>query len=224
MKIYVGVSGGVDSMYLLHQLIQIGMNKDITCINFNHSDSFSDCASLLVQNYCSINDINFIQGYVKEVFVKGNKEKYWRDERYKFFQDVVEDNILLLAHHLTDQYVSWIMSRLKMSDRCFIPITNTFGDMKVIRPLYTIPKSEIKEYITLHKIPTLEDPFNTVGNRGRTECELLPLIENIIPQTEGAFTKAYRKYLLKKGYPIPTNNFIKLNQLISLLTLCISKK
>lgn len=224
MRIYVGVSGGVDSMYLLHQLIQVGMNKDITCINFNHNDSFSDNASLLVQNYCLTHNINFIQGYVEEVFVKGNKEKYWREERYKFFQDVVKDNILLLAHHLTDQYVSWIMSRLKMSDRCFIPVTNTFGNMKVIRPLYTLPKSEIKEYITLHKIPVLEDPFNTEGNRGRIECELLPLVESIIPQAEGAFKKAYHKYLLKEGYPVSTSNTIKLNQLISLLTLCILEK
>jgi tRNA(Ile)-lysidine synthase len=223
MKIYVGVSGGIDSMYLLHQLIQ--MELSITCINFNHGTQFGYKANNLVKEYCDTNNIKFTSGHIPNNFQSGNKEKYWREERYKFFQDTVKGNVLLLAHHLTDQYVSWIMSRLKVSDRCFIPITNTFGDMKVIRPLYTVPKSKIKQYIKLHKISVLEDPSNTEGNRGRTECELLPLVESIIPQAEGAFTKAYHKYILKEGYPIPTNNlnYFKLKQLIDLLILYISK-
>lgn len=207
MKIYVGVSGGVDSMYLLHQLIQ--MKLSITCINFNHGTQFGYKANNLVKEYCNTNNIKFTSGHIPNNFQSGNKERYWREERYKFFQDTVKGNVLLLAHHLTDQYVSWIMSRLKVSDRCFIPITNTFGEMKVIRPLYTVSKSEIKEYIKLHEIPILEDPTNTEGNRGRTECELIPIIESIIPQSKGAFIKVYNQYLIKEGYPI---SMLNLNQ------------
>lgn len=219
MKLYIGVSGGVDSMYLLSHLIEYRDVYDITCLCFNHgSDKFSKEACILVKDYCSLHDIKFIQGSMNTEFDKGNLEKLWRVGRYQFFKEHVGTNILLLAHHKTDQYVSWLMSRLKNSSRCFIPVINEYEGMSIIRPLYLKNKSHIKEYIVQNSIPTLEDPYNTKGDRGRTELELIPLVDSVFPHTKGVFRKLYNAYLKKNHLPlyIPSRD-IPLNKLMDLL-------
>ena len=116
-KIAVAVSGGVDSMVLLHRLLQLKtqLSLEIIAVNIDHGirgkDSEND--SIFVKNYCEKLGVYL---YFKKVdaltFSKENKvsiENGARILRYQIFNEVVETfkgYKIATAHHKNDLFES----------------------------------------------------------------------------------------------------------------------
>jgi len=204
-NIYLAVSGGIDSMYLLHCLVERKAN--IKVINYHYGDPYSDQVDNLLREVCNQYKVPLIlsselEGIHNKDCSNNNKEANWRDSRYKFFARVLnktntasnERPVLLVAHHETDQLVSWIMSRLKNSRRCFIPLIGNHQGVKVVRPLYRMAKEDIKREVIRKSIPYLEDPENSHGDRAAVE-KLIPALKEAISQMQGAFANQYEDWL-----------------------------
>ncbi|MDZ4195638.1 MAG: tRNA lysidine(34) synthetase TilS, partial [Candidatus Izemoplasmatales bacterium] len=107
-RIVVAVSGGIDSMVLLHQLIAIQDSKKCTLIvaHVDHQKRpTSSQDAMFVSEYAKSHglDVHIIQLHLKN---SGNFHQEARNERYRFFMDVCKQyhaTHVALAHQLDDQ-------------------------------------------------------------------------------------------------------------------------
>jgi len=220
MKLFVGVSGGPDSMVLLsyihenkevveRELRMLGYTGEINLValNFHHGDPHCNDALILIRKYCESLGIKIKVGYNSPC--NPSTEEAWREARYKFFSLIMKEEkereeenevlILLLGHHWTDNKTSFIINTLKGSDRGFIPPVNQRGNHIVYRPFHLIDKDIIISYASRWDIPYINDPTNNKSQRGRIES-LLPFLENTVNQMPGALKKKYRRYLNKNEF------------------------
>ena len=165
-KMAVAVSGGVDSMCLLYWLHEVG--ADIVCLNVNHklrpeADTETE--------------------YVKEISKKLNvpcKIFYWNDEkpengleaaareaRYKMMTDYCRENnieYLLTAHQSDDQIETFLMNLSRGSGlyglTAMMPESLRNG-VKILRPLLSVSRDEIKKYCDDNNIKYFVDSMNS---------------------------------------------------------------
>ncbi|MBS8122148.1 tRNA lysidine(34) synthetase TilS [Candidatus Vampirococcus lugosii] len=166
-KIYIGVSGGSDSMFLFFVLQKIiyNFNFDIKIIvlHYNHGyreESFQE--SIFLQNYFEQNGIEFISGnYELDNFSENNLRK----ARYSFFdQNLNENSYLFLGHNLTDRVETSFVNMLRGAGIKGIlnmkKISKKNNIYYICRPLLDIPKDKIKDFCDEFSIPYFQDYTN----------------------------------------------------------------
>ena len=196
-RVGVGVSGGEDSMALLHFLYSLRdpLGIEIVAINVNHNireNSRKD--SLFVSKYCKQNDIQFI-GYNVDVpaMVKQQKvslEQAARAKRYESYAAAVKKfklNKVAIAHHQSDQAETILMHIFRGSGiagasgmsvaRSFEE--SGFADCVLIRPFLETPKTDIVAYNYRNQVPHIQDESNFDNSIARNYLrnELIPAIK-----------------------------------------------
>lgn len=180
-------SGGIDSMTLLHLLLEIRNKKNINiiCAHINHNlrkESFEEYK--FVEDYCKKNKIIF-EGIVFEKHISGNFESESRKKRYAFFEKILNkysSKYLLTAHH-GDDLIETVLMRLIRGSTLdgymgFENISNR-NNYKILRPLVYYSKSDIRNYAQQNNIEYREDKTNydTKYTRNRYRKEILPLLK-----------------------------------------------
>lgn len=206
-KILVCVSGGPDSICLLHILNRVKkeFNLQIFIAHFNHKlrgkDSEKDAffVKQLAKEYK--NKFIYSSKNIKKLSEKKNfgPEKTAREERYKFFIRTAikyKINKILLAHNMDDN-VETILFRFikgagtegligipeirKVNYGDFGLKTDKLKKLKIfiIRPLLKISRKEIMEYIKINKLKYRTDRTNkqNIFIRNKLRNFLIPLIE-----------------------------------------------
>lgn len=180
----VAISGGPDSMALLHILKNKGYK--IICAHVNHNlREVSKQEYIFVENYCKDNDIIFEGMEIKSY--KNNKftETEAREKRYNFFIETLNKyntDILLTAHHGDDLIETILMRIIRGSNlngfKGFTKIS-TYKNYKIIRPLIFYTKKDIEEYIEKNNIPCVYDESNKSKKytRNRIRLDILPLLK-----------------------------------------------
>lgn len=193
----VGVSGGIDSMVLLHILNAIRTEKQFTLIvaHVNHSlrgvESDDDerfvasvCDSLGVQNFSTKVDVMGLQNE------RGlGLEAAARQLRYECFREIVNKTNaqgLMLAHNLDDVAETMIMNLSRGSGTkglsAFPEVRALTGTSAVlVRPLRTVPRSDIVEYSNVFQVNHREDSSNSDVSflRNAIRMQLLPVLKNV---------------------------------------------
>ena len=193
----VAVSGGSDSMSLLHFL---NANKEkydiqVIAIHFDHGirdESIKDAQ--FVEDYCRDNNIKLIKTRVNvPAFCekKGTSiEMGARELRYNFFEKLLDKGIvdkIALAHHISDQAETILMHLFRGSG-----LTGAEGMSfvrgKFIRPIHNTDKKEIMDYINSNFIEYVDDETNFMSNytRNYLRNEIMPLISKRFPNAERA--------------------------------------
>jgi tRNA(Ile)-lysidine synthase len=192
-SVLIGVSGGPDSLALLHYLFRKKANFSIsiTVAHVDHmlrgKESYHDL--LFVEEFCrqlgidikiariNINEMMSIEG-------KGSEETA-RKYRYQFYEDTMKKydlNKLVLGHHGDDQ-VETIMMRLTRGSsgkgRAGIPLRRPVSNGELIRPLLCLTKEEIEEYCSFYHLQPRRDPSNQFKEytRNRFRMEVLPFLK-----------------------------------------------
>ncbi|MFM9535955.1 tRNA lysidine(34) synthetase TilS [Lysinibacillus sp. IITD104] len=189
----VAVSGGVDSMALLHYFIQTQeqWNIHVEAVHVDHmlrgEASAEDRA--FVQKYC---DANGIYLHATEISIpaimaqeNGNTQLICRRERYQYFKEILQKtnaNKLVTAHHADDQLESVLMALTKnatMNSMQGIRPQRLFEGKTLIRPFLTVTKSEIREYLLRKGLNYREDASNSKDTyvRNRFRHHVVPLLE-----------------------------------------------
>jgi len=165
----VGVSGGIDSMVLLHWL---SMHKHdlpapIRVMHVDHGiHPDSDSWAYRVMAACAILQISC---EVKRVSLDGlgnNLEYAARQARYKAFCESGADT-LILAHHANDQCESFLLKLFRGSVvkglKAMGPVTPCWYDdrMTILRPMLNITRGHIESWAELHGVSGIEDPSNS---------------------------------------------------------------
>ena len=195
-KIGVAVSGGMDSMVLLHLLISAGVTPYV--INVEHGirgeSSLSDSA--FVKDFCEKNGLPLFSTQVNAV-AESRKlgisiELAARKLRYNYFDKLLADgkvDRIALAHHADDNAETILMRIFRGTGiRGLKGITERDG---YIRPLIKFTRAEIEEYAKNNNVPFVEDETNsdTVYTRNFIRHEILPKIKERYPEVLTSFTR-----------------------------------
>src|SRR5690625_84245 len=172
--VLVAVSGGPDSMALLHFLAEIRStwNLKVIALTVDHQlrgeESIKDV--VYVSEVCKKWDIPHITVAVdvdayKRVY-KVSTQVAARTLRYDaFFKQMKKTNAdyLAMGHHGDDQIETMIMSLTRtttLTSLTGIPVQRPFAQGKIIRPLLCVTKSEIEAYCTAYHIKPRLDASN----------------------------------------------------------------
>ncbi len=200
----IAVSGGVDSMALLHYFVQTQeqWNIQVEAVHVDHmlrgQASAEDRA--FVQKYCDDNGVSL---HATEIPVpaimaqeNGNTQLICRRERYRYFKEIlgkINANKLVTAHHADDQLESVLMALTKnatMNSMQGIRPQRLFEGKSLIRPFLTVTKSEIREYLLRKGLDYREDASNSKDTyvRNRFRHHVVPLLESENPRVTEQIT------------------------------------
>lgn len=188
-KILLMVSGGVDSMVLLHTAVQIISADFLHIFHLNHNTrDDSDKDALLVETMAKKYGIGCTVEKLK-TSPKQNKEQFWRQERQRLSLKCLEkENCVqvLTAHHATDLTETMIFNLTK---GCGLAGLSPF-DLST-KPFWNLPKTSLLEYAQKHSLVWQEDASNTDMHfsRNKIRHEVLPILKQITPNLEQVFVK-----------------------------------
>jgi len=190
--VLVAVSGGVDSMVLLHLLHGIGIRVAVAHCNFGLRSADSDADEQLVRDYCQQRSIPFHPKRfdTKAVAERSNSsvQMVARELRYGFFKELMGTHgyrFTALAHHADDRIESLVLNVLRGTGlRGLQGMPAVRGPF--IRPLLSSRKMELEEFASQHDVPYREDASNVEAKyrRNRVRLHLLPMLQLLRPDAE----------------------------------------
>ena len=186
----VGVSGGSDSIALLHVLsgLQHALAFQLRAVHFNHQLR-TDCRQdeELVQRFChSLNvPCRIVRLTVKRTKNQSSVEDAARQSRLRHLKRISKKHgaeRVALAHHRDDCAETVLMHILRgtgLQGLKGIPPQTRFNALTIIRPFYNVPKADILRYLRTNKIQHREDYTNREDCylRNTVRRKLIPFIE-----------------------------------------------
>lgn len=188
-KVVVGVSGGPDSMTLLHVLYCMKETLDIQiCVaHINHMlREEADEETQYVQEFCKRFEIDC---YVKKIDVekeamhaKVSTELAGRNIRYHFFEEVAQKvgaSKIATAHNANDNAETVLMNLMRGTGTSGLKGIEPMRDNKFIRPIIECTRKEIEKYCVENKLEPKYDKSNmeNIYTRNKIRNGLLPYIE-----------------------------------------------
>lgn len=161
-RILVAVSGGVDSMVLLHLSVNGGYNTSVAHANFKLRDVESDKDESFVKLACLDLKIPFFTEVLRVDKKNENVQIAAREVRYNWFEKLCESHhfkYILTAHHLNDRIETFFINLLRGSGvkgLRSIPEKNE----NILRPILDFSKEEILAYAKENNITWREDATN----------------------------------------------------------------
>jgi len=189
-KIVVGLSGGSDSVFLLHFFVALKeeLRLKITAAHLNHGWRESAiCDEKFCAKLCEKLGVPFVCKHGKDFenrfSFNGSKEEIGRKMRRAFFSETKDEigaDYVALAHHKQDQQETFFMRLARgcgLSGLTGMKRLNGF----YLRPLLTIDKKEILEFLSKNKIEYCVDEtnFSDAYLRNRIRKQLIPSLEKI---------------------------------------------
>lgn len=211
----VGVSGGADSVCLLHVLsrwqAKLGIKLYIAHLNHQLRGSESEVDAMYVSNLAESLGIpiSIVKRDVATYKTRGNCsiEEAARELRYGFFSDVA-NNIgaarIAVGHTRDDQVETILMHILRgtgtlglrgLEPCSSIPVksqqSSVSHQLLVIRPLLDITREETTDYCQEHQLEPRVDSSNLSLSffRNRLRLELLPLLRQYNPGFDQALLR-----------------------------------
>jgi len=187
--IIVGVSGGTDSVVLLHLLVSLGYDCVAAHCNFHLRMEESKRDDEFVRNLAHSYSIPFYHiDFETTKYAKAHKisiEMAARNLRYSWFYDLLEKldgQAIAVAHQADDNVETMLMNLVRgtgLRGLTGIPKRNK----KVVRPLLRCNRSEIENYLLEHDLEHVEDSTNAANNylRNKFRNEVLPVLTEINP-------------------------------------------
>lgn len=188
----VAVSGGPDSMALLHALHRLSHELDltVTAAHLNHGfRQESEIEAVGVAAFAESLGIRCELGKVDmPAIIKAsglNAQAAARMKRYEFLHAAAERmnaSSIAFAHHADDQAETVMMRLLRgtsIGGLSGIPLRRREKKVELIRPLLRMYKIDILQYCREYEIPYYEDSSNSKRDYFRNEIRLdvLPFLE-----------------------------------------------
>jgi tRNA(Ile)-lysidine synthase len=197
MPYLIGVSGGRDSVALLHWLINLGYRKVIVChLNHQLRGRSSDADARFVKNLAGKYELDFEVGAANVRALANQKklsiETAARETRYTFFVKAAKrhrSHTIFLAHHADDLIETFLLNLTRGAGLTGLAAmrdvstrrVNDF-ELTIVRPLLSVWRKEIDSYVRHHALKFREDTTNkSLGpTRNRIRNRVIPYLEKIL--------------------------------------------
>ena len=188
-RIVIGVSGGPDSICLLHvlNLLKEKLQIEIFVAHINHMiRKEADEETKYVEKFCK--DLG-IECFIKKVDVekqakeeKKGTEETGRKVRYAFFEEVAKKegaNKIATAHNLNDKAETVLLNIIRGSGTEGLKAIEAKRDEKFIRPLIETSREDIEEYCKKNDLNPKIDKTNleSIYKRNKIRNDLIPYIQ-----------------------------------------------
>lgn len=209
--VVAGISGGPDSMALLHLLITIREknNIEIICAHVNHNvrvESKNEAEYL--ESFCKEHNIKFEMTKIEE-YSGNNFENEARIKRYNFFEKlIVKYNapFLITAHHGDDLIETVLMRMVRGSTfkgyAGFSKIVDK-DTYEILRPFINITKKDIEQYNEKHQLKYFIDATNETDEHTRNRYR-----KNVLPFLKEEDSNVHEKFLKFSQMILEYNNYI----------------
>jgi tRNA(Ile)-lysidine synthase len=189
-SVLVGVSGGPDSIALIHVLLTIApiFPLKLGIAHLNHSlrkkesDRDEEFVASLAQTLglpCYIKRENVVEYQRKH---RLSLEEAGRHLRYSFFDEIAEKNRfdkIALGHHCDDNAELILMYLFRGTGPLGISGIPPVRDRRIVRPLIKITRPEIIKFLAEKRLTYVSDQSNTDTRylRNRIRHQLMPLLK-----------------------------------------------
>lgn len=188
-RIGVAVSGGPDSVLLLHfmQLLASRCGLALAAVHFNHHlrGAESDGDDAMVRSLAATLGIDYLRGEADVGRIarerRRNVEAVAREVRYRYFFSLVDQGRLdrvATAHTANDQAETVLMRLLRGTGTRGLGGIYPVLDGKIIRPFLGISRQEVLREVAARGLPYRVDSsnLNLRLQRNKVRMELLPLL------------------------------------------------
>ncbi|MEY2546067.1 MAG: tRNA(Ile)-lysidine synthase [Verrucomicrobiota bacterium] len=193
----IGVSGGRDSVALLHQLVDLGYRNLILChLNHELRGRASDADARFVKKVAAKYDVDLAIGSTNVRALATKKkmstETAARAARYSFFAKIARREqcpIIFLAHHADDLVETFLMNLFRGAGTTGLSAmrevaTRRIDDvgLTIVRPLLAAWREDIDKYVRRHRLKFRDDASNKNIEplRNRIRHRVIPYLEKTI--------------------------------------------
>lgn len=199
-RVVVAVSGGPDSVCLLHLLLELSPQWDLSLrvAHLNHGlRPEADGEEEFVRRLAKDLSLPFSSRKVKvkEMLRRGESlEEGARRIRYEFLKEVAEEvgARKIALGHTADDLVETVLFNIARGSGLEglrgIPPLRREGEFVFVRPLISIWREEIEAYLKGRGLEYVIDPSNLlpVFSRNKIRLEVMPLLQAINPRAKSA--------------------------------------
>lgn len=165
-KVVLALSGGMDSIVLLHLLTQLRQETafELRALHVHHGLSpHADAWVAFCQDTCRVLDVPLEVAYVSlgETAGKGI-ERTAREARYAAFAAVSAD-VLCLAHHQNDRAETVLLNLFRgagVRGLAALPDERPFSGKRLLRPLLNVPRHHLATWAEAQGLQWIEDESN----------------------------------------------------------------
>ena len=188
--LWLGLSGGLDSMVLLDAIVQLSRQHPLPplkAIHVHHGlHADADRWTAHCVRECAARKVPL---HIERVQLPagGSIEELARDARYGVFERLLQPgHWLLLAHHADDQLETLMFRLLRgtgLRGLAGMPRQRPVGAGQLLRPLLPWPRRQLEDWARSQQLDWIEDPANADPRYARTALrhELLPQLRQRWP-------------------------------------------
>lgn len=207
--VVVGLSGGADSVTLLHllNLVKDEYNINLIAVHVNHClrGSEADNDMKFAEDYCKTLGVEF-RPFIVDVSKEAEKtgesfEECGRRIRYEIFNKVCDNAKIATAHTLSDNIETVIMNFVRgtgISGLCGIPPVRD----NIVRPVINFSREEIEQYCKDNNLNYVTDSTNKCDEykRNYIRHNIIPNLYRLNPSFNSAFSNCISLLKDDKNY------------------------
>ena len=191
-KLILGISGGADSVCLMHLLLELDYNFELAHCNFNLRGDESNEDEIFVRKLAKEYQLELhVKHFDTQNYANENKvsvQMAARDLRYAWFYDLLlseNAKYIAIAHHANDDIETFFINLVRGSGlKGLLGIKAKIDS--IVRPLMAVSRAEIEQFLKKNDISFREDSSNTSLKylRNKIRHELMPLLTEMNPSIQ----------------------------------------
>lgn len=188
-RVLIGLSGGADSVALLLMMLPEIRSRKIRAEAVHVNHGLRGAESEEDEHFCrALCEREGVPLTVYRADLRGRTdEASAREARYEAFRNRYSEygaDALVLAHHADDQAETFLMRLIRGAGPEGLSCMRDdeiIGDLRILRPMLSIRREEIRDALRADGIPWREDESNrdTAFLRNRVRHELIPAMNRI---------------------------------------------
>lgn len=179
-RVFVALSGGLDSVCLLHIMAVAQKTAGFELIALHVDHGLQSCSAEWVQHCESLCEDLGLELRTTRLELADASESSARSARYEWFREQVRyGDVLLTAHHQQDRAETILFNLLRGSGSAGLSslrFDRPFFGARLLRPLLNSTKEDIQRYVQEHELKWVEDPSNATLDYARNQIR-----HNIVP-------------------------------------------
>jgi tRNA(ile)-lysidine synthase len=191
--VVVGLSGGADSVALVHALWRLGFDVVAAHCNYGLRGGESDGDEMFVRGLCEELDIRLevmnadVAGRMRQD--RSSMEMACRDIRYEWFETLREKynaQAVAVAHHADDKAETVMLNLVRGTGLRGLASMKWYREPGIVRPMLNITRQEIREYLTAAGLGWRDDSSNAKNDvkRNKLRNSVLPQLYQDFPDAK----------------------------------------